>query len=91
MKRNQEELIQQSVEEHRRKKMKLIEELRRENDPNTSSLSEELNHYLQAEKESLEYDIASTSSLGLTLPSQEEIMRLVLEEKKKHLLQQFVF
>lgn len=79
------------MDEHKRKKMKLIEELRRASDADTSSLSEELNHYLQAEKDSLEYDIASTSAIGMTLPSQEEIMKLVLEEKKKHLLQQFVF
>lgn len=78
--------------------MKLVEQMRRgdsgvvegggEGDHTTSS--QELNQYILAEKESLEFDIAS-SSVGVSLPSQEEIMKLVLEEKKKHLLEQFAF
>jgi hypothetical protein len=81
------------VEEHKRKKMKLVEQMRRGDsgvaaEGGDQTTSQELSQYILAEKESLEFDIAS-SSVGVSLPSQEEIMKLVLEEKKKHLLEQF--
>ena len=94
--------------------MKLIDEVRRDgrlSDPSNTtdqstarSSSEELNEYILAEKESLEYDIAAVDTskrigdrinefrtiVQITLPSQEEIMRLSLEEKKKNLLNQYL-
>jgi hypothetical protein len=88
------------VEEHKRKKMKLVEQMRRGDSGALSTAeggreevtdsSQELNQYILAEKESLEFDIAS-SSVGVSLPTQEEVMKLVLAEKKKHLLEQFAF
>jgi hypothetical protein len=78
------------VEEHKRKKMRLVDEIRKGSSGNEvpgSGGVEELNHFLSAEKESLEVDVG----VGVAIPSQEEVMQLVLEEKKKLLLQQFVF
>lgn len=91
--------------------MKLIEDVRRikilstENSKgtidqtDTKELTEELNEYIRAEKESLEHDIADVGDssndaydygvvVQITLPSQEEIMKLALEEKKKNILSQ---
>jgi predicted CopG family antitoxin len=89
-------MINQAVEEHKRKKMRLVEELRRgdsraEGEGSAGAGLEELNLYLSAEKESLEYDVAEIAAGVVAVPSQEEVMKLVLEEKKKQLLQQFVF
>ncbi len=87
-------MVTEEIDEHKKKKMKLIEDIRRNN--SSEARTEELNRYVESEKESLEYDIASSTlkneegTISITLPSQEEIMKKILEHKKRSLLDQFL-